>query len=192
MPSPPLSREDKILVAAMAAFSRYGFARTTMDDLARAAGIARTALYKIYRNKEHIFRALAEAVHGQALALAEEALKRDRPFSIRITEAMIARDMHLLQIGHTGPHADEIAELYLELAGDLAARSNALLEDGIAGATAAAVRSGEFTLPAAFNAPEDFARLARLALEGVKKEVKEPVEFERLARQLLAALCSSS
>jgi len=181
-------RELIILDAAMTAFARYGFRRTKMDDIARASGIARTALYKIYRNKEHIFTALVEQVHIAAEQEAEQVLASEAPFRERLCDAMVARDRHLLTIGHSGPHADEIAELYLSLAWELSQRFNNRLSALIAQSVDQAILDRQFTLPAAFVSSGDFARLARLALEGIKKEIKAEDEFERLARQLLAAM----
>lgn len=184
----PSDREEAILQAALTAFSRYGFTRTKMEDIATESGVARTALYKVYRNKEHVFRALAEQVHLQALREARRHLESDDDFQTRLRNALIARDAHLLQIGHSGPHAAEISELYLSLAGDLADRFNAELVRELAAATTAALEAGVFKLPPAYQSPEDFAFLLRLALEGVKKEVKDVDGYRRLARQLIAAM----
>jgi AcrR family transcriptional regulator len=63
------TRRARILVGAMKVFLAYGFQRTTMDDIARAAEISRPALYLLFRNKTDIYRALAsgflEQVRGQ-------------------------------------------------------------------------------------------------------------------------------
>jgi AcrR family transcriptional regulator len=182
-------REQAILSAAMIAFGRYGFARTTMDDIATASGVARTALYRCYRNKEDIFRALARAVHAEALDFARAALVTRAPFRQRLEDALIARDVHLLEVGHTGPHAHEIAGLYLSLAADLATSSNETVVSMVARATQTAIKEKAFKLKPAYRSTKDFVHLLRLGLEGVKKEVKSPKAFERLARQLIAAMC---
>ena len=181
-------REQKILEAAMTAFSRYGYERTKMDDIARALGISRPALYKTYRNKEHIFRELAKAVHLEAIDAAQSALKGTNPFCKRLENALIVRDVHLLKIGHSGPHADEIAELYLSLAGDLAEHFNAQFVTLLTQAIEAAEKEESFKRPAAYRSAKDFAHLLRLALEGVKKEIKAVEEYESLARQLIRAM----
>ncbi len=46
-----------ILEAAFQTFFQYGVKRATMDDIARAAGMSRPALYLVYKNKADIFRA---------------------------------------------------------------------------------------------------------------------------------------
>jgi len=159
-----------------------------MEDIAKASGVARTALYKTYRNKEHIFRALSEAVHADALEKAKNALGTPAPFRERLMKALIERDTHLLQIGHSGPHADEIADLYLTLAQDLATSSNDALTKLITSATKKAIKDGEFDLPLTFESEDDFAAILRLGLEGVKKEIKSADQFKTLARQLILAI----
>ncbi|WP_108814634.1 TetR/AcrR family transcriptional regulator [Loktanella sp. Alg231-35] len=49
-------RDKKLIVAAHAVFSRYGISKTTMNDIAREAGVARQTLYNAYPNKEAILR----------------------------------------------------------------------------------------------------------------------------------------
>ena len=39
----------------MKVFLAYGFARTTMDDIARAADMSRPALYLLFKNKTDIY-----------------------------------------------------------------------------------------------------------------------------------------
>ena len=48
-------KDDQIIEAATSVFLRYGFRRTTMGDIAEAAGVSRPALYLRFCNKEHIF-----------------------------------------------------------------------------------------------------------------------------------------
>lgn len=185
---PGTDRERAILSAALVAFGRYGFARTTMDDIAKASGVARTALYKTFRNKEDIFRALASSVHDEALRLARDEIKKPGPFGARLEAALIAWNVHLLEVGHSGPHAEEIAGLYQTLAADLASRANQTLTAEMTKSVNAAIRGGDFSLREGYASAKDFAHLLRLALEGVKLEVKSPPDFARLASQLLKAM----
>lgn len=53
------SRDTNILDAAGRVFMRYGISRTTMNDIAREAGVARQTLYNAYPNKEEVLRAAA-------------------------------------------------------------------------------------------------------------------------------------
>src|SRR4030088_3155816 len=50
------AQREAILVAATAAFLRYGFKKTSMDDVARAAGVSRQGLYLYFDTKDLLFR----------------------------------------------------------------------------------------------------------------------------------------
>ncbi len=182
------ARRQAIINAGLDVFSRYGFHKTKTEDIARAADIPRTTLYRSFANKEEIFRALVSQVHAEALSHAQAAMAAPGGFPQRLTDALIRRDIHLLKIGHSGPHAAELSEYYMSLAADLTQQANTALENLLTKATAQAVAGGEYHLPAAFKTPKDFVRLLRLSLEGIKTEVKATRSFDRLARQLLNAI----
>lgn len=52
------ARKEKILQAARWCFLNFGFAKTSLDDIAKRANISRTLLYKTYKDKEDIFSAV--------------------------------------------------------------------------------------------------------------------------------------
>jgi len=52
------SRDEQILKAAFDLFARYGIGRTTMADIAQAAGVARQTLYNTFPNKDEVLRAV--------------------------------------------------------------------------------------------------------------------------------------
>ncbi|MFD4554051.1 TetR/AcrR family transcriptional regulator [Streptomyces sp. NPDC058469] len=57
-----MSKRDDIVTAAVDVFSRYGFRQTSMELLARAAGVSRPALYQHFANKQDVFAAVAARV----------------------------------------------------------------------------------------------------------------------------------
>lgn len=55
-PAPPPSRE-RLLEAAYACVARYGLAKTTMEDVAREAGLSRATVYRYFpQGKEQLVR----------------------------------------------------------------------------------------------------------------------------------------
>jgi AcrR family transcriptional regulator len=58
-------RQQQILDAAIAVFSRYGLRKATMGDIAEQAGISRQTLYARYSNKEEIVSAAMELIAEQ-------------------------------------------------------------------------------------------------------------------------------
>jgi AcrR family transcriptional regulator len=55
-------RRSSIVDAATPVFLRYGFARTTMADIAQASGLSRPTLYLTFPDKESVFQAVVEAM----------------------------------------------------------------------------------------------------------------------------------
>ena len=66
-------KERNIVETAIGVISRYGVRRTTMSDIAAAAGISRQTLYSSYANKEEIFAAAI----GYSTDRTMEALEAD-------------------------------------------------------------------------------------------------------------------
>jgi AcrR family transcriptional regulator len=53
-------RRDQILAAATQAFARAGFAATSLDDIATAAGVSRAILYRHFDSKTDLYRAVLD------------------------------------------------------------------------------------------------------------------------------------
>jgi AcrR family transcriptional regulator len=51
-------RRDRVLAAAAVLFARWGFDKTSVDDIAREAGISKGAVYLEFPGKEELFRAV--------------------------------------------------------------------------------------------------------------------------------------
>jgi AcrR family transcriptional regulator len=53
-------RREQLLAAATQAFARAGFAATSLDDIAAAAGISRVLLYRHFESKADLYRAVLD------------------------------------------------------------------------------------------------------------------------------------
>lgn len=73
---------DIILQNLKAAARRYaasrGVRKTTVDELAREAGISKGAFYKFYPSKEMLFFEILEDMHTEIYAASAEVLKQNR------------------------------------------------------------------------------------------------------------------
>jgi AcrR family transcriptional regulator len=52
------ARRSKVLEAARGCFLNFGFSKTSFEDIAKRAGISRTLLYRIFKDKEDVFTAV--------------------------------------------------------------------------------------------------------------------------------------
>lgn len=66
-------REARILNAAADLMAHYGYDKTTMDDIAREAGVSKGAIYLHFRSKADL---LIELLMRESIAVYEEVLKR--------------------------------------------------------------------------------------------------------------------
>lgn len=64
----PEARPDEILDAALAVFSEKGFAAARVEDVARAAGLSKGAVYLYFDSKEALFEALVRRFADQVIA----------------------------------------------------------------------------------------------------------------------------
>jgi AcrR family transcriptional regulator len=63
---PAEQKHRALLDAAVGVFARFGYRKTSMDDIARAAGVSRQGLYLLFSNKEELFRrAVDHSLCGQ-------------------------------------------------------------------------------------------------------------------------------
>jgi AcrR family transcriptional regulator len=81
-------RRTAVLDAALRTFARFGYRKTSMDDVAAEAHISRPGLYFLFSSKSGLFRAAAERAIELDLASAERALAApDRALVDRVAEA---------------------------------------------------------------------------------------------------------
>src|SRR5260221_12348046 len=80
--APGSTQREAILVAATTAFLRYGFKKTSMDDVARAAGVSRQGLYLYFDTKDLLFREALQHLMSHLISAARAAAE-DRNLSLR-------------------------------------------------------------------------------------------------------------
>ena len=73
------AKETVILAAAKQLFGHYGYRRTSIDDIAQEARIAKGTVYLYFKSKEEIFRALCQQLLDTVLSAAEEAVRTPAP-----------------------------------------------------------------------------------------------------------------
>lgn len=69
--------KQEILASALGLFQRYGLAKTTMEDIAEAAGKGKSTLYYYYKSKEEIYGAVIkkqiESILAEVAATVENS-----------------------------------------------------------------------------------------------------------------------
>ncbi|MET7964636.1 helix-turn-helix domain-containing protein [Micromonospora zamorensis] len=84
-------KRTAVLKAAVAVFGRYGFQKTSMEAVARAAGISRPGLYLMFPSKEQLYRATMHGVLERAQQAMEVCLAdRSTSFDDRVVAGLDA------------------------------------------------------------------------------------------------------
>ena len=66
-------REERILDAAATLLARWGYRKTTIDDVAREAGVGKGTIYLHWKDKNDLFRA---AIWREQQRYSEETMRR--------------------------------------------------------------------------------------------------------------------
>ena len=81
-------RRKTVLESALVTFARFGYRKTSMEEVARAAHISRPGLYFMFTSKESLFRAAVTQSLERDIAAAERILAdTDRPLRERLLES---------------------------------------------------------------------------------------------------------
>lgn len=139
-PSTEVASRDAILDAALRLLPRHGYRKTTLDDLAAEAGVARRTIYLHFPSKEEIFLAsidrVVERVLGELSVIAGERSSAET----RLWRMIVARVMSRFDaVRHYRESLDEMLadlrtaylarrEQYFEAEARVLAR---VIEDGV-------------------------------------------------------------
>jgi AcrR family transcriptional regulator len=111
MPSPLGTKRQRVIVSATEVFCRYGFARTTMGDIAERCGISRPALYLLFPDKEAIFTAVIEHMDREKLAGIRAELERLKGLRARLLHACLSWGCHGIDLAAAHPDAADLFDL---------------------------------------------------------------------------------
>lgn len=185
-------KQQAILASAFDAFRQYGFKRTSMEDIAKGAGMSRAALYLHYRNKEDIFRSLTEGYYDLAVAQVSEALSRDLPPAMALQLAFETQAGPVFEALLSSPHGQELLDTKIAHGADQAALGEARLSAVYATWLERQAGAGAVSLAASDGDAQALAATMLAALHGVKTGLTDMRDYRgavvRLARLFGRAL----
>jgi AcrR family transcriptional regulator len=189
MAEPDDPKRGVVLAAAVGVFGRYGFQKTSMEAVAKAAGISRPGLYLVFANKEQLYRATMQGVmeRGQQAmeaCFAAEALG----FEDRIVAALdallgpyietqVSRDLGEL-LENSGSQLGSMFDDYQQKArATISARIDSLAPPGLL--------TGEL-------GPDDVTDVLFSAAVTWKQTVTTRAEFRDRVRRAVRLICRTS
>ena len=173
---PADARQAAVLEAAVGVFARYGYRKTSMDEVARAAGVSRQGLYLQFANKEELFRKAVEQSLNSQLNAAMAALShREDSLERRLIAACDAWSGQF--VGTLGSDAADLMCASTSLAGATLAHYEAEFELAVARAIADSPLNG--LCATAGLCPADLARSLHATARGFKQRSATREEFVR-------------
>lgn len=163
---PTDSRQAALLDAAVGVFARYGFRKTSMEEVARAAGVSRQGLYLQFANKEELFRkALEHSLSSQLNAAVAALSVRGDSLESRIIAACDAWSGRF--IGSLGADAADLMCASTALAGSTLTHYESRFEAALTSAIADSPLHGFCATTG--MAPADLARTLHATARGLKR-----------------------
>lgn len=170
-------RREQVLRAAFETFVRYGYKKTSMEDVAQAADISRPGLYFLFSSKPQLFRAAVIHALDADLDAAQQSLAgADRPLRARLIDAF-----DVWTGRYIGPMAHDVAvltETNPEVLGPVVTDYPKRFLAMVTSALAADLP------PQRASLAQDMARTLRSVAGGIKHEVTTREDF--VARMTIA------
>jgi AcrR family transcriptional regulator len=139
-----MSKRDRILAAARALFRHYGVRKTTMQDVAREAGVAVGTLYLHFENKDDLVAACAGEFARRHRERAEKVLASRAPASVKLRRYVVGRFREARRTRTGSRHAAELARAVLRVRPDRLREEGEMMAGYVLRILEEGVASGEF------------------------------------------------
>ena len=103
-----VGKSEVILAAAATLFLKHGLRGTSMEAIAREAGIAKPTLYAYFPDKQAVFLALTDQLISAWRHEFLTALSGEGDIVQRVGAALIAKHKAVMRLLANSPHADEL------------------------------------------------------------------------------------
>jgi AcrR family transcriptional regulator len=180
-PAADESRRRRVLEAALGVFTRFGYRKTSMDEVARAAHISRQGLYLHFASKEDLFRAtvqhtLESSLHAVSRTLRDTSLPLE-PKLVRAFDEWVGK-----YVGMMGGDAADLAEAASALIGPVFEEHENLFAEMLAKAL------GASRLAAAYKPAGLTARQLADTLSATARGLKHSASREAFLRGMTVAV----
>lgn len=174
-------KRQAVLRSAYDVFTRYGYTRTTMGDLAEAAGMSRPALYLVFPNKEDLFDAVISWAGKHALQQLQAEIDQQADTEQKLVCACIGYVTGQYKIAQTYPDASDFYDPRFKASARIYQQFQQLLT------TIFAEHAGRADITA-----EDRARVLVLALKGFQKYAGDEADLNHLIRVQIQLMIRSA
>ena len=101
-------KRSQILQASWGLIRHYGYAKTTVDDIAKAAGVGKGTIYLYFRSKGDIMLALTDLTNARIVTDLEQIAAGDGTPLERLRGCVLHRIMTLFDLVQKYPHSEDV------------------------------------------------------------------------------------
>lgn len=184
----PETKRATILDAALKLFSQYGYRRTSIDDIAREADIAKGSVYLSFKSKEEIFRALCECLIERSEEGVKAAGAASGPIEERLIAALDAKFGFLFETAYRSPHAAELIDSKNRLCEDIFARAGRRYVKMLREIIQEAAEAGELALSRLEIDLDDLVQILVAAARGIEQSANSPARYRRMLREIVRVI----
>ena len=99
LPSDAQAAREFLMDAAETCFDRYGIGKTTMDDIAKEAGVSRPTVYRHFDDRDTLILAVVMRRSRQLIERAQKHIRKYRTFQEQLVEGL----MFMVEKGRKDP-----------------------------------------------------------------------------------------
>lgn len=183
-----IGKERAILDAALRLFSHNGYRKTSVDEIAAAAGIGKGTIYLYFASKEALFRALCTHVIEHVFSDVRETIGDDGHAFARIAAALRVKSGRFFRMVASAPYGRELVESRDEHAADLFRAFDERFESLVVELVERGLLRAELRRTADRLTARAIAQTLLAAARGVALAARDPADFDRRFEALLAVL----
>jgi AcrR family transcriptional regulator len=175
------AKANAVVLAGLRLFTQYGYRKTSIDDVARAAQVAKRTVYLHFENKAAVFLAILEYLGDQVRQRCAAAERAGGTAVARLTALLDAYFGMGFELFSKSEHMPELEETFSKLARSRIGDLNTEYETRLAAFLRSLEKTGEIGGPPQGLTVEQVIHILIQAAEGAKHDAK--VQGDRQALQ---------
>jgi AcrR family transcriptional regulator len=178
------AKPNAIVLAGLRLFTQYGYRKTSIDDIAEAAQVAKRTVYLHFENKAAVFLAILEYLADQVRQRCDTAENAPGTPVDRLTGLLDAFFGMAFELFSKSEHMPELEEAFSKLARARIGKLNAEYEEHIARFLRSLQKTGAIAGPPDSLSVERIVHILVRAAEGAKHDPEIQGDRKALERRL--------
>jgi AcrR family transcriptional regulator len=178
------AKPNAIVLAGLQLFTQYGYRKTSVDDIAQAAQVAKRTVYLHFENKAAVFLAILEYLGDQVRERCTAAERAGGTAVDRLTGLLDAYFGMAFELFSKSEHMPELEETFSKLARTRISDLNTEYEDRLARFLRSLQKTGAIGGPPQGLTVEQIVRILMRAGQGAKHDPEVQGDRKALERRL--------